>query len=141
VEQSRAMPSNDPAEGDYHPPVSRTTCNQSPCQTFTSHSVTHNTANNNIGPQPSTHYDDDVDDDFDVAVMNVDLDIFEDNIDLKEDHKNHANQEEKSHYHDTSPSNTMSAHSLSSVEIKSIGEILTIVNDNSFHRTLHTKVL
>jgi len=137
------MPSTDPASDDNHLLVNTT--NQSPGQTF-SHKVSHSvsTGNGNIGHQPSTHYDDSADDDFDAAVMNVDLDIdmFKDNIDLdmfEDNHENHANQEGRNHQHETSPSNMASAH-LSCVEIKTIGEILTIFNDNSICRTLHTKV-
>ena len=144
VEPSRAMPSNDAANGENHPPISRT--NQNAHQTFTGHRATHSvsTANNNIGHQPSTQYDDDVDDDFDAAVMNVDLDMFENNIDLDmldDDfgQESHANQEGENH-HVTTPSNNVSTHS-SSVEMKGISEILSVVKDNTFCGTLHTKVL
>ncbi|XP_065908871.1 recQ-mediated genome instability protein 1-like isoform X4 [Dysidea avara] len=142
VEPSRAMPSNDAANGENHPPISRT--NQNAHQTFTGHRATHSvsTANNNIGHQPSTQYDDDVDDDFDAAVMNVDLDMFENNIDLDmldDDfgQESHANQEGENH-HVTTPSNNVSTHS-SSVEMKGISEILSVVKDNTFCGTLHTK--
>jgi len=143
TEQSRAVQITDPTSSDTYPSVSRT--NHSIQQTFISHRATNgsgkSTANSNDGCQPSTNFGDDVDDEFDAAVMNVDLDMFEDNIDLdlfQDDfvHDNHTNQRQISH----DDINPVSVH-LSGVEMKSISELLTIVSNNSFCGTLFTKVL